>query len=49
LKPGATEVVVNDSHGSMRNLIAYELDRRAELISGSPKPLSMMEGLLSSF
>ncbi len=46
---GATEVVVNDSHGSMRNIIASELDRRAELISGSPKPLSMMEGIDSSF
>ncbi|MGB9892861.1 MAG: M55 family metallopeptidase [Candidatus Saccharicenans sp.] len=46
---GATEVVVNDSHGSMRNLIASELDRRAELISGSPKPLSMMEGIGTDF
>ncbi|MCX8160731.1 MAG: M55 family metallopeptidase [Candidatus Saccharicenans sp.] len=46
---GATEVVVNDSHGSMRNIIASELDPRAMLISGSPKPLSMMEGIDSSF
>jgi len=46
---GATEVVVNDSHGSMRNIVASELDRRATLISGSPKPLSMMEGIDSSF
>jgi len=46
---GATEVVVNDSHGSMRNIIASELDPRAVLISGSPKPLSMMEGIDSSF
>ncbi len=46
---GATEVVVKDSHGSMRNIIASELDPRAVLISGSPKPLSMMEGLDSSF
>jgi D-amino peptidase len=46
---GATEVVVNDSHGSMRNIIASELDPRASLISGSPKPLSMMEGIDSSF
>jgi len=46
---GATEVVVNDSHGSMRNIIAHELDRRAQLVSGSPKPLSMMEGIDSSF
>lgn len=46
---GATEVVVNDSHGSMRNIIASELDPRAVLISGSPKPMSMMEGIDSSF
>jgi D-amino peptidase len=46
---GATEVVVNDSHGSMRNIIASELDPRAVLISGSPKPMSMMEGLDFSF
>lgn len=46
---GATEVVVNDSHGSMRNIIASDLDPRAQLISGSPKPLSMMEGIDSTF
>ncbi|MDD8020309.1 MAG: M55 family metallopeptidase [Acidobacteriota bacterium] len=46
---GATEVVVNDSHGSMRNIIASELAPRAMLISGSPKPFSMMEGIDSSF
>ena len=42
---GATSVVVNDSHGSMRNLLPYMLDQRAELISGSPKPLGMMQGV----
>tara|TARA_B100001142_G_scaffold87250_1_gene88876 strand:+ start:9351 stop:10148 length:798 start_codon:yes stop_codon:yes gene_type:complete len=42
---GATTVVVNDSHGSMRNLLPYMLDQRAELISGSPKPLGMMQGV----
>lgn len=42
---GATEVVVNDSHGGMRNILASDLDARAVLISGTPKPFSMMEGL----
>ena len=42
---GATEVVVNDSHGGMRNILADDLDARASLITGSPKPLSMMEGI----
>ena len=46
---GATEVLVNDSHGAMRNLLIEELDARAELVTGSPKPLSMMEGLDGSF
>jgi D-amino peptidase len=42
---GAGEVVVNDSHGSMRNIVADMLNPRASLISGSPKPLSMMTGI----
>lgn len=42
---GATEVLVNDSHWSMRNILIEELDPRAELISGIRKPLCMMEGL----
>jgi len=46
---GATEVVVNDSHGSMRNIIPEDLDPRASLISGSPKPLSMMQGIDDTF
>ena len=46
---GATEVLVNDSHGSQTNLLAEELDRRATLITGSPKPLGMMQGIDSTF
>jgi len=46
---GAAEVVVNDSHGSMRNIVADMLDPRASLISGSPKPLSMMQGIDGTF
>jgi D-amino peptidase len=42
---GASEVLVNDAHGDMRNLLPDELDARAELILGKPKPLSMFEGL----
>jgi D-amino peptidase len=49
LDAGATRVVVNDSHWLMRNLIADELHPAAELISGSPKPLSMMEGVQEGF
>jgi D-amino peptidase len=42
---GAIEVVVNDSHGGMRNILASDLDGGATLITGTPKPFSMMEGL----
>jgi D-amino peptidase len=40
---GATRVVVNDSHWFMRNLLAEELHQAAELVSGDPKPRSMMQ------
>lgn len=46
---GATMVLVNDSHWDMRNLDLLGLDPRAELISGSPKPLSMMQGVDTGF
>jgi len=49
LAGGATQVVVNDSHGSMRNILIEELNPRAQLISGSPKPLSMMQGIDEGF
>jgi D-amino peptidase len=46
---GATEVVVNDSHGDMFNLLPERMDPRAELLIGSPKPMSMMEGFGPEF
>jgi D-amino peptidase len=49
LEAGATGIVVNDSHGSMRNIIASELNPAALLITGSPKPLSMMQGIDQSY
>jgi len=45
LAGGATQVVVNDSHGGMANLLIEELNPAAELISGSPKPFGMMQGI----
>jgi D-amino peptidase len=45
LEAGAQEVVVNDSHGTMRNLLPDMLHQKALLITGSPKPMSMMEGI----
>lgn len=49
ISAGATEVVVNDSHGTMRNLYPEQLSQDAELISGSPKRLGMMEGIDGSY
>ena len=46
---GATEVVVNDSHGSQRNLLPEDLDPRVRLISHSFKRHGMMEGLDETF
>src|SRR5271166_1005733 len=46
---GATEIVVNDSHSTMRNLPPAELAAGASYISGSHKPLYMMQGLDGSF
>src|SRR5437763_718268 len=46
---GATRVVVNDSHWFMRNLLAEELRQAAELLSGDPKPRSMVQGIGEGF
>jgi D-amino peptidase len=49
LAGGATEIVVNDSHATMRNFPPGELAGEASYISGSHKPLYMMQGLDGSF
>ncbi|WP_048601482.1 M55 family metallopeptidase [Rubeoparvulum massiliense] len=46
---GATEIIVNDSHSQMNNLLIEDLHPAAKLISGSPKPYSMVQGLDASF
>jgi D-amino peptidase len=48
-KAGAKKVVINDAHGSMINIIIDKLDRRVQLISGSLKPLSMVQGIEDGF
>src|SRR5437588_769851 len=42
---GATRIVVNDSHGDMRNFLLDELDEGVEIISGADKPYPMRAGL----
>ena len=49
VKAGVRQVVVNDAHNVMNNLILAKLHPQAFLISGKGKPLSMVEGLDSSF
>lgn len=49
LRAGPAEVLVNDSHGDMQNLLHTELDPRVRYIQGSIKPLGMVEGLDSTY
>jgi D-amino peptidase len=49
LAAGATEIVVNDSHGSQRNIRPEDLHASARLISHSFKRHGMMEGLDDTF
>ncbi|WP_347266613.1 M55 family metallopeptidase [Paracoccus sp. (in: a-proteobacteria)] len=46
---GAEEVVVNDSHGQMTNLLPELLHPAADLILGKPKPMNMACGLDAGF
>lgn len=46
---GDAEIVVSDGHGSMRNLKPEELNAAADLVRGSPKPLTQMAGINHEF
>ncbi|MFD8801802.1 M55 family metallopeptidase [Streptomyces atroolivaceus] len=41
----AADVLVADAHGPFRNLLPEQLDRRARLVRGKPRPLGMLAGL----
>ncbi|MFJ9814205.1 M55 family metallopeptidase [Streptomyces sp. NPDC101151] len=45
LAAGATDVLVNDAHGPMRNLLPEALHPAARLVRGKPKRMGMLEGL----
>lgn len=49
LQEGFNEVIVNDSHSKMNNLLIEKLHPEAQLISGDVKPFSMVQGLDGSF
>lgn len=42
---GVDEVVVNEAHMTMRNLLLEQLDERATMLTGRHKELSMVEGV----
>lgn len=46
---GATEFVVADSHGNMQNLLIDQLPEDVRIVRGSPRPLSMMQGIDNTF
>jgi len=46
---GAGDVLVNDSHASMRNILWDELPDDVRMIYGNRKPFSMSEGIDGSF
>ncbi|WP_409305107.1 M55 family metallopeptidase [Peribacillus sp. SCS-155] len=46
---GCEEVIVNDSHSKMNNLLIERLHPETQLITGDVKPFSMVQGLDSSF
>ena len=43
------EIVVSDAHGGMRNIEPEVLNKAAVLVRGTPKPLTQMAGIDSSF
>jgi len=49
VKGGATEVLVNDAHLTMTNLLIEDLHPAATLVSGANKLLGQMEGIDASF
>ncbi|MDA8368549.1 MAG: M55 family metallopeptidase [Nocardiopsaceae bacterium] len=42
---GAAEVLVNEAHATMRNLLLERLDERASMLTGRHKDLTMVEGV----
>jgi len=49
LEEGAKEIIVNDSHASMINLLPAKVNKAARLLQGEVKPWSMMEGMDSRY
>ncbi|WP_077329313.1 M55 family metallopeptidase [Virgibacillus siamensis] len=48
-KFGCDEILINDSHSKMNNIMIDQLHPDATLITGDVKPLSMMQGIDTSY
>lgn len=46
---GASEVVISDCHGHMRNLLLDQLPENVQVIRGAPRPIGMMHGVDEGF
>jgi D-amino peptidase len=44
-KHGPANILVNDSHGDMQNLLHTQLDPRVRYLQSNIKPLGMVQGL----
>ncbi|GGW77875.1 transporter [Streptomyces lucensis JCM 4490] len=49
LSAGAADILVNDAHGPMRNLLPQDLHPAARLVRGKPKQMGMLEGLTGEY
>jgi len=49
LEKGPAEILVNDAHGDMQNLLHAELNPAITYIQGNAKPFSMVQGLDSTY
>jgi len=49
MSAGATEIVIADGHGNMRNLLPDELHEDVTIVCGTPRTLLQMEGIDDSF
>jgi D-amino peptidase len=49
LEGGATDIVVADGHGSMRNILVEDLNPAARLVAHTFRPYGMMQGLDETF
>jgi D-amino peptidase len=45
LEGGVDDILVNEAHSSMRNLVLEDLDDRVRMLTGRHKPLGMMQGI----